>query len=288
MDGVLLVNKDVGCTSRDVVNVISKKFGMKKVGHFGTLDPLASGLLVIGLGACTKIGNYFLDDFKEYIAEVLVGTSTDTYDITGKILEKISDVFLDKDKLIGVLNSFLGSYLQEVPIYSAVKVNGKKLYDYARSGEDVVLPKKQVTVFDISFLDMKRKDNELYFRFKTKVSKGTYIRSLINDISKKIGIPLTMSALVRTKQYKFSLEDAYTLEDIKNDKYRLLSVSSVLDCKVLEIEKEEEKKILNGSLLDNNNRNLVLFRKNDEDIALYGVYEKDKTKIKPYIFFNKK
>jgi len=288
MNKVLLVNKEQNYTSRDIVNIVSKKLGTKKVGHFGTLDPLATGLLVIGIGACTKIGNFLTTDDKEYIAEVLVGTATDTYDITGKILKEKAIVNLDTKKIIEVLNSFKKTYLQEVPIYSAVKVNGKKLYEYARNNETVELPKKEVTIKEIKFLESYQKEeNKWYFTFKTKVSKGTYIRSLINDISKELKIPLTMSALKRTKQDKFKIEDAYTLEDINNNHYQLLSVSDVLECKIEEITKKEEKKIQNGSLLENNNRNLVLFKKNNKEIVLYGTYEKDDSKIKPYIFLDK-
>ena len=284
MDGIILVNKEKGYTSRDVVNIIGKLLKTKKVGHFGTLDPLATGLLIIGIGSYTKLGNYLLDDSKDYIAEVLIGTSTDTYDVTGNVLERKNNFCLDKKILEEALNSFKGKYMQEVPIYSAVKVNGRKLYDYARSGEKVKLPKKEVEIFDIKLLDFYEKDKNNYFKFKVSVSKGTYIRSLINDLSKKLDIPLCMSNLKRVRQDKFLLENASDISDIENGNYKLLNVREVLDLDEREITKEKEKLILNGSVIDKISDKLVLFTKNKEDIVLYGPY---KDKMKPYLFFKK-
>ena len=284
MDGIILVNKEKGYTSRNVVNIIGKILKTKKVGHFGTLDPLATGLLIIGIGSYTKLGNYLLDDSKDYIAEVLIGTSTDTYDVTGNVLERKNNFCLDKKILEEALNSFKGKYMQEVPIYSAVKVNGRKLYDYARSGEKVKLPKKEVEIFDIKLLDFYEKDKNNYFKFKVSVSKGTYIRSLINDLSKKLDIPLCMSNLKRVRQDKFLLENASDISDIENGNYKLLNVREVLDLDEREITKEKEKLILNGSVIDKISDKLVLFTKNKEDIVLYGPY---KDKMKPYLFFKK-
>ena len=174
--------------------------------------------------------------------------------------------------------------MQEVPIYSAVKVNGRKLYDYARSGEKVKLPKKEVEIFEIELLDFYEKDKNNYFKFKVSVSKGTYIRSLINDLSKKLDIPLCMSNLKRVRQDKFLLENASDISDIENGNYKLLNVREVLDLDEREITKEKEKLILNGSVIDKISDKLVLFTKNKEDIVLYGPY---KDKMKPYLFFKK-
>lgn len=284
MNGVILINKEKGCTSREVVNDVSKILNTKKVGHFGTLDPLAEGLLILGIGSYTKIGNYLKDDTKEYIAEVLIGTSTDTYDITGNILKKEENYNLNKKTLEETLSSFKGKYLQEVPIYSAVKVGGRKLYDYARKGEKVSLPKKEVEIFDIKLLNTYKKEEKNYFKFKVLVSKGTYIRSLINDLSKKINIPLCMSNLTRTKQDKFLLKDAYNISDIENGNYKLINIREIIELEEKEIDKINEKKVLNGSLLEKNTNKYILFTKNKEDIVLYGPY---KDKMKPYLFFKK-
>ena len=149
MDGIILINKEKGLTSRDVVNKISKKLQIKKVGHAGTLDPIATGLLVIGVGKGTKILDLLTLDQKEYIATVSIGFKTDTYDITGNITEENYNYHLDEDKLKNVLDSFEGSYNQEVPKYSAVKIDGKKLYEYARKQIDIELPKRLVTIYKI-------------------------------------------------------------------------------------------------------------------------------------------
>ena len=201
MDGIILINKEKGLTSRDVVNKISKKLQIKKVGHAGTLDPIATGLLVIGVGKGTKILDLLTLDKKEYIATVSIGFKTDTYDITGNITEENYNYHLDEDKLKNVLDSFKGSYNQEVPKFSAVKIDGKKLYEYARKQIDIELPKRLVTIYKIELLTY----NDSEFTFKVLVSKGTYIRSLIHDISLKLNIPMTMKELIRTKSGKFLL-----------------------------------------------------------------------------------
>ena len=280
MNEIILINKPKGYTSRDIVNIVSKKLNTKKVGHFGTLDPLADGLLIIGTGSYTKLGNFLKDDTKEYIAEVLIGASTDTYDTEGTILEKLEDVSITKEEIENILKLFQKTYNQEVPIYSATKVNGKKLYEYARSGIKVELPKKGVTIYDIELIDLYEKEGNKYFSFETKVSKGTYIRSLINDISKELNIPLCMSALTRTKQDKFFLKDANTIENIKNKKYKSLNIRDVLDIEEKEIPLELEKKILNGSKIERLSDNMILFTKNNIDIVLYAPY---KDEMKPVL-----
>ncbi|MBQ6546978.1 MAG: tRNA pseudouridine(55) synthase TruB [Bacilli bacterium] len=269
MDEIILIDKEKGYTSRDVVNIVSKALNTKKVGHFGTLDPMAEGLLIIGVGNYTKLGNFFENDSKEYIAEVLVGRSTDTYDIEGNTISE-NYTSIDKDTLEKTLSTFKGTYFQEVPIYSATKVNGKRLYEYAREGVSVSLPKKEVTIFDINLISLFERDNYQYFSFSCTVSKGTYIRSLINDISKKINIPLCMSKLVRTKQDKFSLDDANTLEDIKSGNYKSLNIRDVIDVDVEEIPLELENRILNGNKIERSKSKYLLFTKNGEDVVLYG------------------
>lgn len=281
MDKILLINKEKGYTSRDVVNKISKHFNERKVGHFGTLDPLATGLLVIGMGAYTKLGNLLSDESKCYIATVLVGKSTDTYDITGNTLS-ISDDRISLDEIISALDSFKGTYNQEVPIYSAVKVNGKKLYEYARSSKSVDLPRRDVTIYDISFINTYEKDGNQYFTFFCHVSKGTYIRSLVNDISKKIGVLMCMSDLERVKCGNLSISSSYTISDVLNDEFSFLDVGDVLDLERREVPVSLRKKIFNGSLIDSMSSKYILFTHNGKDIALYGKY---KDFMKPYLVF---
>ena len=281
MDKLLLINKEKNMTSRDVCDIISKTLGEKKVGHFGTLDPMATGLLVVGLGAYTKIGNLFTNNDKEYEVEVLIGKSTDTYDITGNILYESSDTISLKN-LKQVLKSFVGTYNQEVPIYSAVRVNGKRLYEYAREGKEVILPKKEVTIYNIDNISIYEKNTNIYFFFRALVSSGTYIRSLINDISKKINIPLCMSALNRTMCCSFNLSNAYTLNDIRNGNFKSLSLEDFLDIEIKEIPNSLEKSILNGNKIDKISNKMILFKKNKKNIALYGVYNES---MKPYLVF---
>lgn len=284
MNGILVVNKEKDYTSRDVVNIISKEFKTKKVGHTGTLDPIATGVLVVTIGEATKISELLVSTYKEYIAEVTLGIKTDTFDITGNILET-KEIKLDKSKLEQTIKSFKKTYLQEVPIYSAVKVNGKKLYEYARNKEEVKLPKKEVEIKEIELL----KYAENKFTFRCLASKGTYIRSLINDICNELNIIGTMSSLKRTKQGEFKIEDSYTLEQIKNKKYKLLEMQEVLK-EYLQIEANEyiENKIKNGCLLENRyNEDIIVFiNKNQQVIGIYKKYEKDMNKIKPWKVFN--
>ena len=215
MDNIIVVNKDKDYTSRDVVNVIGKIFNTKKVGHTGTLDPLATGVLIVCMNKALKVVDLITASDKEYIAKVVLGIDTDTLDIIGNIINECkTDVNVDMVK--SVLNSFVGKSIQEVPKYSAVKVNGKKLYEYARNGIDVELPKSEIQIFDIELIsDIDIVDGHQEFSFRVKVSKGTYIRSLIRDIGVKLGCFACMKELTRTKQGKFSIYESYTLNDIR-------------------------------------------------------------------------
>ena len=284
MNGLIVVNKEKGWTSRDVVNKISSIFDTPKVGHTGTLDPLAQGVLVVALNEGVKLVDLLVSENKEYIAEVQPGILTDTLDLEGKVLEQKS-YHLDKEKIISVLNSFLGKSKQEVPLHSSVKVNGRRLYDYARNNLEVELPKRDIEVFAIELLDMK--DDS--FTFKVSVSKGTYIRSLIRDIGVKLDIPCTMKNLIRTKQGPYLLEDSYTLEEIASGNYKLISFYDALkDYPKVEVNSYIANKIKNGRILENRyQEEKIVFVNSQKDVlAIYEVYDKDKTKVKPLKVFN--
>lgn len=265
--GIILVNKEKGMTSFDVVNKISNLFGIKRIGHTGTLDPIAEGVLIVAMGKATKVVELLTATYKEYIATVKLGVKTDTLDITGTIIgeKAIPELFNLED----VLKSFKKTYLQEVPIYSAVKVRGKKLYEYARNNEYVELPKKEVTIKEIELLSQK----ENTFTFKTLVSKGCYIRSLINDIGEQLETYATMTELLRTKQGNVSLDKTYTIEDIQNNKYRIYEIDEVLDLKTIIATPEERKKIITGQPLKNSwgIEDKVIFKDNNNQIL--GIYE---------------
>lgn len=265
--GIIIVNKKQGITSFDVVNTISKTLGIKRVGHTGTLDPLATGVLVVTIGKATKIGELLTATYKEYEAGVLLGVETDTLDITGTIQK--TKIVPDNLPIEKVLTSFKKTYLQEVPIYSAVKVNGKKLYEYARQNKEVVLPEKEVTIKEIELLATDRNT----FTFRTVVSKGCYIRSLIRDIGKSLDTYASMTNLIRTKQGKFSLAEATTLENIEQGNYTLHKIEDILDYPKIILDSTEEFKVRTGQILENTYHitdKVIFLSKTNE---LLGIYE---------------
>ena len=277
MNGIIIVNKEVGYTSRDVVNIVSKILNTKKVGHTGTLDPIAEGVLIVTVGKCTKLCDYLTSSYKEYIAEFELGYETDTLDSTGNIINT-KVVKLNDNEIVNKILSFKGSYLQEVPKYSAIKVNGKKLYEYARNNIDVILPKREVCIKDIEVLSIGKK-----IKIRCLVSKGTYIRSLIRDIGYSLNTYATMTSLVRTMQGNYSIKDSYTISDIKNGNYKIINIESIFcDSPKINIDEELYKKVFNGMILDNiYNSEYVLFYYLDKLVCVYKEYEK--SKIKPFI-----
>lgn len=270
MNEIIVVNKEKDYTSRDVVNKLTHILGTKKIGHTGTLDPIATGVLVCLTGKYTKLVDLITSYEKEYIAEIKLGVKTDTLDILGNVVEKCDVKPFDDQIIVDVLNSFLGVYEQVVPKYSAVKINGKKLYQYARNDEEVILPKRMVEIKEIELLNYEKD----IIKFRVLVSKGTYIRSLISDICDKLGTYGTMNSLVRTKQGKFKIEDSYLLESIEGKNYKSLKLQDVLDLEIIYLDDKLYKKVINGSKLELNKEGYVLFKKDDEDIALY--YFEDK------------
>ena len=261
MNGIILINKEKGITSREVVNMVCKKLNTTKVGHTGTLDPLATGLMVLCIGDGCKLVELLTGHDKDYIAKVKLGIKTDTYDITGNILEE-RDYSLDKEMLINTLNSFNGTYMQEVPVYSSIKINGKKLYEYARSNIDVELPKHQVSISNIKLLDF----NKDSFTFSVTVSSGTYIRSLINDIGNRLGILMTMEELTRTRVGNYYLKDATNVDELK-----IIPIIDALDILKVEVNDDNfEKKISNGVKIKNiYHEDMVMFIKNNQVISIY-------------------
>lgn len=246
-NGILIVNKPSGITSRDVVNIVGKTLNTKKVGHTGTLDPMATGVLVLCLGNALKVCELITANDKEYIAKVILGIETETLDTTSPIINT-KKTNITKEEIEKVLNSFKGSYLQEVPKYSAVKINGKKLYEYAREGKEIELPKKMVTIYDIQLIsDITYYNDTTSFYIKTTVSKGTYIRSLIRDIGYKLNTYGCMDSLERTRQGIFNIDNSNTLEEIKNNNYKLLSIEESLpNIPLVEVDNKTLFKIRNG------------------------------------------
>ena len=276
MNGILIVNKSDGFTSRDVVNKLSKVFNTKKIGHTGTLDPIAKGVLVVVLGKYTKLCEDLTQTYKEYIATFKLGILTDTLDITGNVIDEKS-VNVSEEEIRNVISSYKCIYNQEVPIYSSVKINGRKLYEYARNGEEVTLPKREVDIKSIEVLEI----NKDIIKIKCLVSKGTYIRSLIRDIGESLNTHATMTDLIRTKQGIFDIKDSYTIEDIENGNYKLINIEDVLDLCV--INNEYIKEATNGVKLELDIKNkYILFKSNNEEVALY---KKDGEYFRMYVHF---
>lgn len=278
MNGVIVVNKPKGITSRDVVNKLVKVFGTKSIGHIGTLDPMATGVLVCLIGKYTKLGSIMVNHDKEYIATFKLNVLTDTLDIEGKVLDT-ADKKISLEDMQGAIEHFNGlTYMQEVPIYSAVKVNGKKLYDYARSNEDVILPKKEVTIYKLELVSF---EDEV--KIKCKVSKGTYIRALVRDICAYLGTYGVMTDLVRTKLGDYDIGDAYSLDDISNGKYKLYSLEDIFDLDVRYINDDNHKQIYNGNIVKDKNSNYILYKEGDKAVAFYTRINEEE--LKPLIMF---
>ena len=285
MNGILVINKKIGYTSRDVVNVISKLLGTKKIGHTGTLDPMAEGVLVICVGNGLKTCELLTNHDKEYIAGITLGIETDTLDMEGQILNE-ENVNIEKEKIKEVVKSFIGIYNQEVPKYSAVKVNGKKLYEYARNNIPVKLPSKEVEIKEIEIIDdIVYKEGKIYFKIKCNVSKGTYIRSLIRDIGNKLGCYAVMNSLIRIRLGEFTINDAYSIEDIEEGNFKIISILDAFkNIPRIKVSDDVAFKIKNGVVMDkffDSNMAFIL----DKDNNLISIYQNIDDKARVYRMF---
>ena len=246
MDGLILINKQKGFTSHDAVNVIRKKLNTKKVGHTGTLDPNATGVLPILVGKATKISKYLIEHDKTYIATIKLGEKTDTGDNEGQVIEeKLVPPDLKKEDINNVLQSFLGKQKQVPPMYSAIKINGKKLYEYAREGKEVKLEAREIEIYKIQLLEYKNSK----IKFEVECSKGTYIRTLCEDIAKKLGTVGYMEELQRTKVNNFRIEDSILLDDItlENAEKNMIKIEEVFKEKeTIELDNKKLELFLNG------------------------------------------
>ena len=218
MNRIIIIDKPLNVSSQGVVSRVKKILNVKKTGHTGTLDPMASGVLPILVGDTTKLSKYLIEHDKTYVATVTLGESRTTGDVEGEVVEK--DDFdinsITEEDIINVLNSFLGETEQIPSIYSAIKINGKKLYEYAREGEEINIPTRKIFIKSIKLLSVNKEKNS--FDYEVEVSKGTYIRTLSEDIAKKLGTIGYMSSLRRTRVDKFDLKKAVTLEALEENK----------------------------------------------------------------------
>lgn len=218
MNGIILINKEKGISSFGVVSKIRKILNIKKVGHCGTLDPEAMGVLPIMIGQATKVSKYLVEHDKEYVAVLKLGVKTDSADGEGNIIEK-SEFKLDKneeEEYTAKIKEFIGKSNQVPPMYSAIKINGKKLYEYAREGKEIERKAREIEIYNIEVIKFNYKENEI--KFKVQCSKGTYIRTLCEDIAEKIGTIGYMKELIRTKLDEFSIDQSVLITELENSK----------------------------------------------------------------------
>ena len=253
MNRIIIIDKPLGITSQGVVSRVKKIFNVKKVGHTGTLDPLATGVLPILMGDATKLSKYLIEHDKIYVAKVKLGERTTTSDAEGEVVEKenIDISKYSQEEIENVLNSFLGESTQRPSMYSAIKVNGKKLYEYARKGEEVEVPERTIFIKNIKLLNIIKEENIV--EFEAEVSKGTYIRTLCEDIAKKLNTIGYMASLRRVKVNDFEIKDAVTLEYLEENKSNeeflnkcLLKTEDIFNLPKVVLNKRKEELFLNG------------------------------------------
>lgn len=287
MDGILLLNKPKGMTSHDCVNRVRRLFKTKKVGHTGTLDPNVTGVLPICINNATKIIQFMELDTKSYQAVISIGTSTSTEDSEGEVIEQnLSYKKITRDEILDVLNSFLGKQKQIPPMISSVKVNGKKLYQYARENKTVERPVRDIEIFEIELLSKESifEGNEVTFEFRVHVSKGTYIRTLAVDIGQKLGYAAHLKDMIRTQSGQFKLEDCVTFEEIEQADVQLISIYEALkDRFMITCDNQLEEKIKNGKKLKNIHQQdeIVFVNQHQEVIGIYKIDENNQELIKP-------
>ena len=262
MQGILIINKPQGYTSQDVVSKVKKILNIKKAGHTGTLDPLATGVLPIMLGNYTKLSKYLIEHDKIYLAKIKLGEKKDTGDEEGKTIEEkeVLENNLNKENVEEILKKFLGRQKQIPPMYSAIKVNGKKLYEYAREGKKVEIPEREIEIYSIKLKNINLEEKEI--EFEVNCSKGTYIRVLCEDIANKLDTVGYMSNLERIKVDDFDIRDSVTLEDLEKNKDNkmflersLINMETIFkDLPQISLNNRKKELFLNGVMLSIENK----------------------------------
>ena len=243
-DGIVLLNKSRGISSFKAINKLKWIIGSSKVGHAGTLDPIAEGLLIVMINNATKFSDNLMKRDKEYFVELELGYETDTYDIEGEITEKYEgNLNISDEKILEVINSFTGEIMQVPPMYSAIKINGEKLYELARKGIEVEREARKVKIYSIREINVEYKE-KCKISFYTEVSSGTYIRSLVRDIGRKLGVYATMTRLVRTKIDKYNIEESVSMEEIEEKLGKAKETSGENVCKDISNNMEKTKEII--------------------------------------------
>ena len=287
MDGIIVINKEKGCTSHDVVYKVKKLFG-KKVGHTGTLDPNATGVLPILIGKGTELSQFLINHDKKYIATIQLGVKTDTADIEGNVIEE-KNVDLDRlesEYVNKVLKKLIGKQKQVPPMYSAIKVNGKKLYEYARSGKTVDIPEREIEIYDLKVIDID-KNNKL-LTFEIYCSKGTYVRTVCEKIAELIETVGYMKELQRTVVGDFKIEDSITVEELKNNyenkdflKQKVISIEKFFNSSdSIILDDKKMKMFLNGVIIDVKSEGFVRIYDKNQNFIGVGISSDGKLKRK--------
>ncbi len=274
MDGILIINKPKNYTSHDVVNIARKALGTKRVGHIGTLDPNATGVLVLCVDKATKLVKYYENHSKKYLATIKLGLKTDTDDITGKVIDEGSVEGITDEQIQETLQTFLGKQKQVPPNYSAVKIKGKKLYELAR--RDFIIPDidpREVEVYSFADFSVTERGQYITFQVTVHVSKGTYIRAIARDLGEMLGCFGTLQDLERTEIEKFKLKDAISIEDLKAGKYEVKEPFQFLNLPSITVEGNYRALIANGRLLDpdlfETKLDTIIYSKDQEVLAIY-------------------
>lgn len=264
--GVLYIDKPKGLTSFDVCFRLRKVLDTKKIGHTGTLDPNATGVMVVLFDKDTKANQFLVSAYKEYVAEVVLGIKTDTLDIDGKVVEEAEVKMPKRDELLAALDKYLGKSKQLPPMTSAIKINGKKLYEYQRQQQEVEIPLRDIEVTEMELLDVF--DNG--FSFRCKVSSGTYIRSLVRDVLDDLGLIGTLKELRRTKIDSVCIDDCQTLDAIAEGNYQVHNLLDILSKQYQTIYLKNDLRVRQGKQMKLDNcAQRVLIACGDEAIAIY-------------------
>lgn len=266
MNGIINILKPTGVSSNKILNIIKQKYKGEKVGHFGTLDPLACGVLPVAIGKATKLFDYFLNKDKEYIAVFKFGLTTDTLDSEGNIITEES-VDISKEKILDILPQFHGIIDQTPPMFSAININGSRAYDLARRGHIVDIPSKKIKIYSIELINEIANNT---FIFKINCSSGTYIRSLVRDMAKAFNTVGYMPQLIRVKAGPFSIQDANSIEEIQNNNFKVIKIEDVVSLKKISITEDYYLKLSNGVKIKadfDENDDFLLYCKNE----LFGI-----------------
>ena len=280
MNGIILIDKPKEYTSHDVVAVI-KKISKEKVGHTGTLDPNATGVLPLLIGKATEISKYLINHDKTYIATLRLGQRTDTADIEGNIIEEKEIPELSEEVVIKALNSMIGKQVQVPPMYSAIKVNGKKLYEYAREGKTVEIKGRDIEIYNMKLVELNLKEAEIIFEISC--SKGTYIRTVCEEVAEKLNTVGYMKDLRRTRVGEFEISNSVKIEDIKENpellKEKIISIEKFYeDKKRIELNDKELNLFLNGVKLTKNDSDDIYRIYNQNNFIGLGIVENNKLK----------